>query len=180
MPRWKSVLERFNEGYKVDESTGCWICNATSRYPAMRVGKESIPRHRIAYELFVGPVPDGLCVLHKCDNPRCINPDHLFIGTQKDNMEDMRMKGRQRHGSGNRGNCNRGSNRDVKKGIGIEGIEKKFNEQASISLTIRLNDNCKIPLTTLMKYYNTNNVSKLVSDLIVRDFMDKVGAGEID
>lgn len=165
--RWNSVLERFNESYTVDEKTGCWTCNTKAKYPAMRVGDKLIAKHRLAYELFVGSIPAGYYVLHKCDNPRCVNPDHLFIGTHKDNMLDMVSKGRS--SKGNRRN-----------GIGIEGLKKKFNEQASISLTIRLNDNCKIPLTTLMKYYNTNNVSKLVSDLIVRDFMDKVGAGEID
>src|SRR5690349_13950224 len=49
---------------------------------------------RLAYTLGVGPIPDGMCVCHHCDNPRCIRLAHLFVGTQKDNMNDMRRKGR--------------------------------------------------------------------------------------
>lgn len=50
--------------------------------------------HRVAWELWYGPVPDGLFVLHRCDNPPCARPDHLFLGTQTDNMADAFQKGR--------------------------------------------------------------------------------------
>lgn len=50
--------------------------------------------HRVAYELWVGPVEDGELVCHRCDNPPCCNPDHLFVGTPRDNMHDMIRKGR--------------------------------------------------------------------------------------
>jgi hypothetical protein len=53
--------------------------------------------HRIAWELANGPIPDGLNVLHKCDVPHCVNPRHLFIGTQHDNVRDMNKKGRACH-----------------------------------------------------------------------------------
>jgi len=54
--------------------------------------------HRAAYHLFVGPIPAGKIVMHTCDRPRCVNPDHLRVGTQKDNMADKMSKGRWRGG----------------------------------------------------------------------------------
>lgn len=52
---------------------------------------------RVAYEIYVGPIPAGLHVLHKCDNPPCVNPDHLFVGTPLDNARDCSAKGRRRN-----------------------------------------------------------------------------------
>lgn len=74
----------------------CWIYTGskTMRYGHVRVGKKSLSAHRISYELFRGPVPDGLHVCHKCDQTKCINPSHLFVGTIKDNAEDRQRKGR--------------------------------------------------------------------------------------
>ena len=64
-------------------------------YPMMRfVGGKKTTIHRISYQLYVGEIPEGMLVLHKCDNPKCCLPDHLFLGTQLDNVRDCIAKGR--------------------------------------------------------------------------------------
>lgn len=65
---------------------------------ARRFGCPELMAHRIAWHLWNGPVPDGLKVLHQCDVPPCVNPEHLFVGTQADNVADMHRKGRARVG----------------------------------------------------------------------------------
>lgn len=64
--------------------------------------------HRVAWEGVYGPIPDGLCVLHRCDNPPCCNVAHLFLGTKADNNADMAAKGRARNGRDVQTHCRRG------------------------------------------------------------------------
>ena len=92
----KSIRERFESKYKVDESTGCWLWTAgkfRNGYGQFRDGR-NFHSHRVSYELHVGPIPEGICVLHKCDTPGCVNPKHLFLGTVDDNNKDKASKGR--------------------------------------------------------------------------------------
>lgn len=79
--------------------TGCWEWVGSRRhrgYGQVNFKGKIRKAHRVAWELSFGIVPDGLSVLHKCDNPPCINPDHLFVGDQQDNINDMFTKGRQK------------------------------------------------------------------------------------
>jgi hypothetical protein len=78
---------------------GCWFwlgCLNGDGYGGIKIAGRSLLAHRASWETFNGPIPDGLCVLHRCDIPCCVNPDHLFIGTQLENIEDRTRKGRGR------------------------------------------------------------------------------------
>lgn len=87
---------------KINEETGCWewtgtcFSNGYARAGlSKRKGRKFSQRaSRMAHEVFVGEIPPGLLMCHKCDNKKCVNPDHLFLGTTKDNMQDMVNKGR--------------------------------------------------------------------------------------
>lgn len=100
MARTARPLEvRFWE--KVKRGPGCWPWQGTisaGRYGVLgRVGGGNIYAHRLSYELTNGPIPDGLQVMHTCDNPPCVNPAHLMVGSQRDNVADMCAKGRGRY-----------------------------------------------------------------------------------
>lgn len=81
---------------------GCWMWTGSvtryGGYGQVWIDGGVLLIHRLAWELTHGPIPDGLKVLHDCDNPPCCNSEHLFLGTQADNMADMRAKGRHRFG----------------------------------------------------------------------------------
>ncbi len=90
-----TVEERF--WFFVYKTDTCWLWSGHMRpfgYGRIYVRKRLITAHRFAYELLVGKIPRGMKLLHKCDVPQCVNPDHLFVGTQADNVADMWKKGR--------------------------------------------------------------------------------------
>lgn len=95
-----TMQERF--WAKVDKSGDCWIWTAAKLKKGYGQFKAKsytrVTAHRLSYEMAYGPIPDGMFVCHKCDNPSCVNPDHLFIGTALDNCQDMMAKGRAKTG----------------------------------------------------------------------------------
>jgi len=100
------MKQRIIENILVNPDTGCWNWQKgcfDSGYGALSVTKDGVERqvraHRYAYEAFVGPIPAGLCVCHRCDVKNCCNPEHLFLGTNADNSRDMTEKGRQAFGN---------------------------------------------------------------------------------
>ncbi len=89
---------------KVTRTTGCWEWQGTigsKGYGFFKLNRKNQYAHRISYELAYGPIPKGKLVCHRCDNPRCVKPKHLFLGTHKDNLQDMVNKGRSNYGSRN-------------------------------------------------------------------------------
>lgn len=94
-------ISRFEQ--KFDKTEGCWTWKASKA--GQGYGQIKLPKqrrqayaHRVAYEIYKGPIPAGQYVCHACDNPECVNPDHLFLGSSHDNHADMKEKGRHTYG----------------------------------------------------------------------------------
>lgn len=102
-PRHGAGVKRFARFMKnVQVTDGCWLWTGTKDdkgYGVLPLGKGIKGHegaHRFAYRAFCSAIPPGKCVLHTCDNPPCVNPDHLWVGTQLENIQDMDRKGRRR------------------------------------------------------------------------------------
>ena len=107
LPNWKtwnmkSIRQRILESSTLNLVSGCWEWDKTigrGGYGKIQINKAQVTASRASYEEFIGPIPDGMLVCHKCDNRRCCNPEHLFLGTHQDNADDMLSKSRSMHGS---------------------------------------------------------------------------------
>lgn len=101
----KTAIYRFNNSYIKDSETECWVWQGKSRsgssrmYGRIKVDGKNVAAHRFSWEMHNGTkIPEGCIVMHSCDNPSCVNPEHLSIGTHQDNMNDMISKDRQARG----------------------------------------------------------------------------------
>lgn len=92
---YRHMVERLME--RIEKTATCWSWKAgcsKNGYGAIRFNGKQEGAHRVSYTVFKGPIPDGMHVMHSCDNKKCINPDHLNVGTRFDNMKDCAHKNR--------------------------------------------------------------------------------------
>ena len=100
--RFDYIIEEFifDKFIKIDVITNCWNwlgCTNEKGYGLFKVGGrkgKALKCHRLSYERYIGKIPKELSVCHKCDNRRCVNPDHLFVATHQQNIKDRENKGR--------------------------------------------------------------------------------------
>lgn len=88
------LMKRFWD--KVEKTATCWNWIGANRngYGVIKIDNKSVATHRLSYEMHIGPIPEGLLVCHSCNNPLCVNPEHLFAGSYSDNMIDAMNKDR--------------------------------------------------------------------------------------
>ncbi len=93
----QKIFDRLLDKVIPEPNSGCWLWVGvwdSSGYGHMKISRKTLSVHRLSWEFHNGPAPRGLCVLHKCDTPCCVNPTHLFLGTNKDNTQDCIKKNR--------------------------------------------------------------------------------------
>lgn len=100
MPRTVPIEQRF--WARVTKTDSCWNFAVTKglKYGQIWFDGRFVLAHRLSYELYVGPIQEGLLVCHRCDNPTCVRPNHLFLGTYQDNRDDCMRKDRYARGTG--------------------------------------------------------------------------------
>lgn len=121
----------FEDKFEPITETGCWVWIAGSTrtgYGRHYVNGTTVYAHRHAYELWIGPIPNGLYVLHKCDNPSCVNPQHLFVGSHLDNVADMIAKGRN---SGNHKGVGEANGRSKLSAPEVKSIRQRYKNGES-------------------------------------------------
>lgn len=141
---FKTPIERFHEKYI--KSNDCWEWIGTklkSKYGHISVYRKLILAHRFSYEIFYGNFPKELHVLHKCDNPSCVRPDHLFLGTNKDNSLDCRKKGRD--------TCFKKGKKPKVDNRGSKSGKAKLSEEKVKDIKIRLKN--KETIASIARYY---------------------------
>lgn len=143
--REKSFQERFEDKVELIPFSTChwWTANVSRRYGQIQRNGKPTRAHRAAYELYIGPIPQGVYVLHECDEPLCVNPKHLFLGTSQDNTDDMVSKGRDKKAFGARHYSTELTEKDILKIRNLSGIvpQREIGRmfglaQSSISLII--------------------------------------------
>jgi hypothetical protein len=133
------VIYNFHKKIEISLITGCWNwtgCKNRQGYgqlgksPRIAGGVKALRAHQLSWIIYFGEIPSGMWILHKCDNPSCVNPNHLFLGTHQDNISDMVFKGRHSYPVGEDSHLSKLTKDDV---IKIKQLIKSGKSQASIA-----------------------------------------------
>lgn len=141
-------VKRFHSSYR--KTRGCWVWTGSlvkdrGGYGRFHANGKSYRAHRLSWQLHHGRWPGNLFVCHKCDNPRCVRPDHLFLGTTDDNMADMVSKGRKPSQHGEAHPSNKLKEKDVlairkayRDGVSQADLHRKYGmSRAAICLIVQ-------------------------------------------
>lgn len=142
---------------KVDKSGECWVWTAAHNgrrgYGGVQADGRWKRASRVSWEMENGPIPDGLHVLHRCDNPPCVRPDHLFLGTQSDNNHDRDRKGRGRWSPGEANGCHKLTNADI---LDIRRLSSSGVSRAAIASMFNINKNTVSGISTRRTWKHVN------------------------
>lgn len=131
-----SAQKRFFDNIERVTESGCWLWTGgtdDSGYGRILVGNDRLKAHRYSYSLHIGPIPAGSYICHRCDVPSCVNPSHLFAGTQQDNVSDCVKKGRRVAARGERNSHAKLTERQVREIRQSTGTTTAVGKQYGVS-----------------------------------------------
>ena len=206
MPGYRPIEERFWEKVqKSEDPDGCWLWTAfvgPDGYAYIGYKRKSVKAHRVSWELHYGQIPKGegyhgTCVCHRCDVRHCVRPDHLFLGTQEENINDMKLKGRAKTGYGygicaGTDNANAKLTEDQVREIrALRGVRKQVDVAADYGVSQLVITNIQLgkswkhvldengnewePYENSSRIYGTRTVRYKGQDLTLRELSEAVG-----
>lgn len=126
----------FESRWILDQRTGCHVWQANrdkDGYGKITINRVSMRAHRVSFARVFGEIPPGAMVCHRCDNPPCVNPEHLFLGTAQENAADQIAKGRRQFYRGSAHGCAKLTDRDVLEIRAASGAQREIADRFGVS-----------------------------------------------